>query len=382
MAKRTRRAKGDGSLFVRNGIFYAQWRQEGVTHKASTGIKEGEKNARKRAEEWLADKVEPMQLRRKADGIAILMRQLQTVEERIAADIESTRHKTTVGELEEIFRRSPRRPDCSAEMLEFYCGVLRRFADGVGNDMVAAKVGESEAEDYARTISKAMAAGTYNKALNALTLVWNVVSREAGIKEPNPWKGLARRRSDAHVSRSFTQEETDSILAIAEGEMKKLIAVCLYTGLRLGDACQIKWTDIRGEAIYVLTAKRDRKVAIPLHHKLKEALGDFGKAGFVMPEVARRYTKDKQGPSNVSRSIKRIIERAGIATSVKAKGAARARPDATAHSLRHTFVTRAIEAGVPPHVVQAIVGHASAAMTERYTHLSDDAVLAAFSTMT
>ena len=108
MAKRTRRAKGDGSLFVRNGIFYAQWRQDGVTHKASTGIKEGEKNARKRAEEWLADKVEPMQLRRKADGIAILMRQLQTVEERIAAGIEATRHKTTVGELEEMFRGSPR----------------------------------------------------------------------------------------------------------------------------------------------------------------------------------------------------------------------------------------------------------------------------------
>ena len=59
----------------------------------------------------------------------------------------------------------------------------------------------------------------------------------------------------------------------------------------------------------------------------------------------------------------------------------RARPDATAHSFRHTFVTRAIEAGVPPHVVQAIVGHSSAAMTEHYTHLSDKAVLEAFSKM-
>jgi integrase len=41
-------------------------------------------------------------------------------------------------------------------------------------------------------------------------------------------------------------------------------------------------------------------------------------------------------------------------------------------------VTRAIEAGVPPHIVQAVVGHASAAMTERYTHISDGAVLKAF----
>lgn len=61
---------------------------------------------------------------------------------------------------------------------------------------------------------------------------------------------------------------------------------------------------------------------------------------------------------------------------------AQRRPDATAHSFRHTFVTRAVEAGVPPHVVQQIVGHASATMTERYTHLSDDAVMEAFAAMT
>jgi integrase len=90
-----------------------------------------------------------------------------------------------------------------------------------------------------------------------------------------------------------------------------------------------------------------------------------------------RYSEAREGASNISRKVKGLIERCGIKTSVVAANG-RTRPDATAHSLRHTFVTRAIEAGVPPHVVQAIVGHASAAMTERYTHLSDAAVLKAF----
>lgn len=381
MSKQGRRAKGAGSVYLRGNTWYAQWRTDGVTYKESTGIKADEKNARAKAEEWLADKVEPLRLRKKADGIAILMRQLQTVEEKIASDLEASRHRMTLGELEGVFRESPRRPDCSRDMLEFYCGVLRRYAQAVGEDFKVENVGNAQAEEYARTISKTMSAGTYNKALNALSLIWRVTAREAGVKgEENPWQGLARRRSDAHVRRPFTQSETDAILATAEGEMKTLIAVCLYTGLRLGDACQLKWGDVRGNAVYVLTAKRDRRVAIPLHSKLKEALGESKKVGYVMPEVARRYTQDKQGPSNVSRSIKRIIERAGITTSIK-KGSERARPDATAHSLRHTFVTRAIEAGVPPHVVQAIVGHASATMTERYTHLSDGAVLSAFESM-
>lgn len=353
----------------------------GVTHRESTGIKADEKNARVKAEEWVADKVEPLRLRKKADGIAVLLRQLQTVEEKIASDLEASRHKMTLGELEGAFRESPRRPDCSKDMLEFYCGVLRRYAQAIGEDFKVEDVGNAQAEEYARTISKTMSAGTYNKALNALSLIWRVTAREAGVKgEDNPWQGLARRRNDAHVRRPFTQSETDAIMEMAEGEMKTLIAVCLYTGLRLGDACQLKWGDIREGAVYVLTAKRDRRVAIPLHSKLKEALGEIKKVGYVMPDVARRYAGDKQGPSNVSRSVKRIIEKAGITTSVK-KGKERARPDATAHSLRHTFVTRAIEAGVPPHVVQAIVGHASATMTERYTHLSDGAVLAAFESM-
>jgi integrase len=368
-------------VYIRGNTWYAQWRIDGITHKESTGIKATEKNAKAKAEDWLADKTEPLRLRKKADGIAILMRQLQTVEERIASDIEAARHKVTLGELEDLFRNSPRRPDCSAAMLDFYCGVLRRFASAVGENMRVEDFSEAQAEEYARTISKSMASGTYNKALNALTLVWRVTAREAGVSDAeNPWQGLARRRSDAHIRRPFTREETDAILAAAEGELKTLIAVCLYTGLRLGDACLLKWSDIRENAIFVITAKRDRKVAIPLHPTLKEALGSFHSTGFVMPEIARRYSCGKQGPSNVSRSVKRRIERAGITTSVK-KGSDRARPDATAHSLRHTFVTRAIEGGVPPHVVQAIVGHASATMTERYTHLSDVAVLTAFKAM-
>lgn len=386
MAKRGRRAKGEGSVYLRRGIWYAQWRADGVTHRESTGIREsdkdGSKTSRMMAEDWLADKTEPMRLRRKADGIAVLMRQMQTIEERIASGIEAARHRTTLGELEPMFRDSPRRPDCSADMLEFYCGIIRRYAESVGADTEVESVGDAEAGEYAKRIGATMAAGTYNKVLNALTLVWRVCGREAGVKGgENPWKGLARRKSDAHVRRPFTREETDVIIGKAQGEMRTLVAVCLYTGLRLGDACQLKWEDIRGDAVYVITAKRDRKVAIPLHPILKAELGEVKRRGYVMPSVAQRYTANKQGPSNVSRSLKRVIEHAGIKTSIKGKDGSRARPDATAHSFRHTFVTRAIEAGVPPHVVQAIVGHASATMTERYTHLSDDAVLAAFKTM-
>lgn len=46
----------------------------------------------------------------------------------------------------------------------------------------------------------------------------------------------------------------------------------------------------------------------------------------------------------------------------------------TSHIARHTFITLALTKGIAPNVVQRMVGHSSLAMTEVYTHLSNDYV--------
>ena len=52
-------------------------------------------------------------------------------------------------------------------------------------------------------------------------------------------------------------------------------------------------------------------------------------------------------------------------------------PEATFHSLRHTFVSFAANAGIPLHVVQAIVGHTSTVMTRHYYHENEAALRSA-----
>ena len=70
----------------------------------------------------------------------------------------------------------------------------------------------------------------------------------------------------------------------------------------------------------------------------------------------------------VNHELARIFRAAHIETSVRIEGRRYRTPEATFHSLRHTFVSFAANAGVPLHVIQSIVGHESTAMTRHYYH--------------
>ena len=386
---RGRRGNGCGSIIARNGRWAMRWRVDGRTVQEQTEFKVGVKADRARAEALLNERTEIFRLKREEDQLAILIRRRETIEERLKklqADAMPATRPLTLGKLEREWIESPRRRDCSEAQLERYTQQLRAFVEWAGEGLDVRAVGDDMAERYAKHLG-IYAANTYNKHLNTLTAVWKAIGRSRGLG--NPWQDLPRRRADTHVRRALTDAEIAKIIDAAEGEYKALVIIGARTGLRLGDACRLRWEDFGGDGVLrVKTSKTGALVALPGSELKRELLGIFNAEAqgrrvrgedFIMSEIAERYARD---PSGVSDWVGRYFKRAGLKTSAKEKGWSKARPDASYHSLRHTFVTRAIEAGVAAPIVRALVGHNTAAMTDRYTHVGEAAILEAFGKIT
>jgi integrase/recombinase XerD len=110
-------------------------------------------------------------------------------------------------------------------------------------------------------------------------------------------------------------------------------------------------------------------------------------AGRLAAEASRRYLargrpflgKQQEAAAFLLNARGRRISRQGVFGIVRAHAvAAGIEQPVTPHVLRHSFATHLIERGADLRIVQELLGHASVATTEIYTHLGDGALQAAF----
>jgi integrase len=375
-----RRRKGSGSLLKRNGRWVIRWRDGGRVKQEATEFAVGAEGAKEGAEALLAERSQIGRLKSRRDQVAVLLAEREELAEKIRRLEAAARGESSapllLGALVDAWRKSPRRRDVSAELEEDYAREIARFVKWAGEGVEMAAVDDAMAERYAVDLGRQVSGNTYNKHLVTLTAAWRAVGRAAGVRG-NPWADLPRKRKDTHSRRSLTKEEVAKVLALAEGELRSLVLVGLWTGLRLGDACRLKWDAFKADgAVEVKTAKTGAVVRLPAARLVAE-LGKRG-AGYVMPGMAAAYGRDS---SAVSKRVTDLFTRAGLNVREKRAGWLQSRPTASFHSLRHTFVTRCVEAGVPVAVVRELVGHTRETMTERYMHISAEAMESALSAL-
>ena len=287
------------------------------------------------------------------------------------------------------YLKSPNRNELAKATLDSKRNVWMHFARWMERSYLPVKdLGSVTAEmiaEYLACIRADLCASTYNNRVCVLREIFRTLATKAGLDD-DPWKGVRLRPDDSMSRRELTRSELKRVLDSAKAagdEWYKLFLIGIYTGLRLGDCCRLDWRDINlAQGVIQLVPQKTKRhahgrpVTIPIHPALGEVLlqrEDLGRSadysnslvGPVLPSLAALYATTRY---RVSDKATAIIRKANIETSIRVEGRKHKMPLATFHSLRHTFVSFAANAGVPLHVVQSIVGHESTAMTRHYYH--------------
>jgi len=256
------------------------------------------------------------------------------------------------------------------------------------------------AREYAKVLLERVRGTTYNRHLNALALIWATLAARDPDGRPvypearlggNPFaydkatkSGIPRvkleKEDRPHRRRDLKLEEVAALLRTATGEMRVLLALGFYTGLRLGDCALLTFAKIDRVmgTISTRSKKTDTETETAIHPTLARIMEAEVKArsGYVLPTLAALYNGGTTGRVELVRRITEVFKLCGIETSHKENGDKCARPEAGFHSLRHSYATQLERARVALEDRRRLMGHASTAMTMHYTHAEAGAALA------
>jgi integrase/recombinase XerD len=148
--------------------------------------------------------------------------------------------------------------------------------------------------------------------------------------------------------------------AAPPGRGRVLLQTVYACGLRIGELQGLRVADIdSARRVIVVRAGKGRKDRlVPLSPRLLDVLRDYWRCA--RPTLWLFPGRDPRRPlhsSNVQRLCQRLVVRLGLSKRV------------TPHTLRHSFATHMLEAGVDVRTLQAILGHADLVTTAHYLHI-------------
>lgn len=208
---------------------------------------------------------------------------------------------------------------------------------------------------------------------------------ETEYKLENPAKNVSLPKSEHRKIEVFTSVEMTKIRnnALCDDCHILGILLCLYTGLRIGEICALKWEDIDlvNQVIHVKktlqriknpNAVSPKTIVIIDEPKSEKSIRDIPIPTFMLPQLAKIMHSINPGsyfltcssnytePRTYQYRYKTFLKHIGVSYK-------------NFHVLRHTFATECIRLGIDVKTVSELLGHASVKITlERYVHSNMD----------
>jgi integrase len=227
-----------------------------------------------------------------------------------------------------------------------------------------ATVTPGDVSDFIRHLGNRLSPASINRHLAFLKKVFSD-SVLNGLVHDNPVKKVKLLKENNQRTRYLTWDEQEKLVnALPDSEFyAEAVIFALNTGLRQTEQFRLQWRDV-DFLTRTITIRDHKSGGAPRFVKMNDVVlaileaikPDHSKpGGLVFPFNSHNF---------YNRIFKPTVEKLGLEGVVW-------------HTLRHTFASRLVVAGVNIKEVQRLLGHKSLRMTERYTHLSDDSQQAA-----
>jgi len=226
---------------------------------------------------------------------------------------------------------------------------------------------EDQLRSYLLRLTTTLAPASVSQALSALRFFSErVLGRHWTILD------LARPKRDKKLPAVLSREEVERVLAAVRVPEYRVCLTLIYgCGLRLQEGISLRVADIDGARglLHLHHGKGGMDRVVPLPSAALPLLRTHWRTHrdpeWLFPAPPRRRTD--RSPTSASRPVHPTTLQRAFARAVVASGVPKR---AHIHTLRHSYATHLLEAGVSLLVIQQYLGHSAPSTTAIYAHVT------------
>jgi site-specific recombinase XerD len=223
---------------------------------------------------------------------------------------------------------------------------------------------EEELRGYLLGLQKEVAHRTLQIALAGIRFFF-----ETTLQKSWPVLEFARAYKERPLPVVLSQAEVRSILGAVRAPVYRICLSTIYScGLRISEAAALQCGDVDSQRMLLrVRGKGNKDRYVPLAGPTLESLRGLWKLHRSKPWLfpARLQPRSRQDQGPIATDNLRIAFHAARKRSGVSK-------PAHVHTLRHSYATHLMEAGVQLRLIQEILGHNSPSTTAIYTHLTQE----------
>ncbi len=258
---------------------------------------------------------------------------------------------------------------------------VETWINPVTGDMPMREIGLTEINKIKNRLSlKKRSARTMQYVFRTFSMTWSAALDHGIVTTPCPtaFQSFRLPKVDNEKQRYLTLDEEKILLEkvkVKNQQAHDMAVIAFDAGLRFGEIASLAWgcVDIEDGFLRVLDTKGKTDRNVPMTERIKSLFKSMtaGKPSqLVFPN----------GEGNIQKQVPSAFKR-GLVDAKMNEGVENKKMRASFHTLRHTYASRLVQAGVDLYRVQRLLGHSTPVMTARYGKLADGDLKEAVKTM-